>query len=385
MKLGPGSIVVGGILTALSVGCGGSSGAGNSGVTAAQACKDVAQARCNEGSECSLPEGVIGTGFNILENYGTDPATCVARQTLLCTNGLMAPATGNSPAKVEKCVAEFGTYTCQDFFDNQPPIDCAVTGSRANGAGCTFNGQCVSGYCQGTKTTICGTCADPPAAGADCSASVCWQGQRCLNAILQCSAVVSMNGDCDATHPCDRGLVCFGADAATNTSGTCETAGTRVGQACGGTMPGCDGTLGLYCGGTAGAKTCMRVIYAGVNDGSDGGAEPAAGSKDASAASAASAGGSADAGAAAGVPCGVLADGTHHGCVAGGCYTATGIASASELGTCKPSALDKAACDSTLGPDCMPPARCVATGAGTADASTVGTCVIPTASLCSSS
>jgi hypothetical protein len=328
-----------------------------SGPSIDKACADVAQARCNQGSECSLPETVTGTGFNILETYGT-LQTCLARQTLNCMNGLTAPGTGNSPAKVELCVTEFPTYTCQDFFDNEPPADCAVTGSRQNGAGCTFNGQCVSGYCQGTKNTVCGTCADPPAVGAECSDSTCAQGQRCVAAIQQCQDVVSMNGVCDATHPCDRGLACVGADAATMTSGTCETAGTRVGLACGGTMPGCDATLGLYCGGPAGSKTCMQVLYGA--DGADAGAQ------------------STDGGAGGGIPCGVLADGSHVGCIAGGCYTTTGPATGSDLGVCKPFAPDNMPCDTTLGPDCMPPARCVASSAG----SSAGTCLVPAASLC---
>jgi hypothetical protein len=372
MKLGPGWIAVGGVCSALAAGCGSSSSPGTG---VAQACADVALARCSQGSECTLPEGTTGTGFNILENYGEDPQTCIARQTLACTDGLIAPGTGNSPTKVEACVAEFGGYTCQKFFDNQPPTECAVTGSHANGASCTFNGQCLSGYCQGTKTSVCGACADPPAVGADCSASVCWQGQRCLASTQKCAAVVAMNGVCDATHPCDRGFVCFGADAATSTSGTCLAAGTHVGQSCGGTLPACDPTLGLYCGGPAGAKTCMQVVYGTATGSPDGGADASSAGKDA---------GPAGADAGAGVPCGVLPSGTHVGCVAGGCYTATGVASGTDLGACKPFAADNAACDSTVGPDCMPPARCVATGGGSTDGGSAGTCLVPTASMCPS-
>jgi hypothetical protein len=358
MKIGPGLVAVGGLWSALVAGCGSS---GSSGPSIAQACADVAGQRCNERSECTLPDGTTGTGFSLPENYG-DLSTCLTRETLNCTNGLMSPGTGNSPAKVELCAAEFVSYTCQNYFDNQPPTDCAVTGSEANGAGCAFNGQCGSGYCQGTKSSACGTCADAPAVGADCTNSSCTTGQRCLTATRQCAAVVSENGACDATHPCDKGLVCFGNDTATNTTGTCETAGTRVGQACGGTMPACDGTLGLYCGGPAGAKTCMRVIY-GAAGGPDGGADASAASP--------------DGGTGAGIPCGVLADGTHVGCVAGGCYTATGVASGTDLGACKPFAPDNGPCDYVLGPDCMLPARCAGTGVGTA-----GTCMVPQGSKC---
>lgn len=363
---------IGGVLLAL--GCGSSS---STGTTAAQACVDVAQARCNEGSTCTLPAGTGGTGFNILENYG-DLQTCLTRQTLACVDGLMAPQTGNTPAKVELCVTELASASCQSFFDNQPPTDCSVTGAAANGATCTFNGQCASGYCQGTKTSVCGTCAAPPAAGADCSSSTCAQGQRCVSSTMQCQTVAALNMVCDATHPCDRGLTCFGENATTGTAGTCEAAATQIGQPCGGTMPGCDGTLGLYCGGPSGSKTCMLVVY--PTGSAAGGADASAdGSTDAGA-DAGAAGAGAGSATPTGTPCGVLADGSHVGCAAGNCYTATGPASGSDLGTCKASAPDNMHCDTMLGPSCLPPARCVTSAGGTA-----GTCLVPNASMCPAS
>jgi hypothetical protein len=268
------------------------------------------------------------------------------REALACQNGLAAPATGNSPATVEMCVKEFATFSCQDFFDNNPPVDCSVTGSRAAGATCTFNGQCQSGYCQGAKTSVCGACAAPPAAGADCSDSTCWHNQRCVSPELVCGAVVAMNGACDATHPCDNGLTCLG-DTAT-TMGSCVTATTALGAPCGGGMAGCDNTLGLYCGGAAGAKTCMPMAMVE-----------------------------------AGMPCGTLPDGTRAACKAGDCFTATGPATAAQMGTCKAEVLESAtdpSCDTLLGPGCLPPARCVVSGAGTA-----GTCMVPVASMCPAS
>ena len=66
-----------------------------SGASIATACADVAQARCSETSVCSLGDGDSGTGFAILANYG-DKATCVARQTLNCTNALNAPDNGKT-------------------------------------------------------------------------------------------------------------------------------------------------------------------------------------------------------------------------------------------------------------------------------------------------
>jgi hypothetical protein len=271
--------------------------------------------------------------------YG-DTQTCVSRETLSCTNALAAPHTGQSPAKIESCTADFPTFTCQDFFDNNPPGDCVAAGTLANGAACAFNGQCQTAYCQGTKNSACGTCAAPPQPGADCTGSTCWHNQRCVASTMTCASVVSQNGACDATHPCDNGLACVG-DTAT-TMGTCQTAGTTVGAPCGGSMAGCDGTLGLYCAGAAGSKACAAMMLVGD-----------------------------------GQPCGVLADGSHVGCQAGDCFTATGPAGTGEMGGCKAAVDAPAACDTMLGPNCLAPARCVIAAGGTA-----GTCVVPAAHAC---
>jgi hypothetical protein len=140
-------------------------------------------------------------------------------------------------------------------------------------------------------------------------------------------------------------------------------------------MPGCDGTRGLFCGGPNGAKTCMRVIYPGYNGSvsADGGGTTATDGGGA---------GTATAPTPTGTACGLLADGSRVGCVAGNCYTATGTATGSDQGTCKPFAVDGAPCDTAVGPGCMFPARCVGGGAG--DGGTAGSCVVPVATLCAS-
>jgi hypothetical protein len=329
--------------------------------TIAQACAAIADARCNLRNECSRPDGTTDLGFNVLENYG-DIDTCRMREALACQNGLSAPQTGNSPNNVEMCVVAFASFSCMDFFDNSPPQACTPTGPLATGTTCTFNGQCQSGFCNGTKDSVCGTCGPPPTTGDDCSTSTCMRGDRCLAATSTCAAVVTSNGVCDETHPCDRELSCVGNNTKTMTTGTCETAGTREGVACGGTMPGCDGTRGLYCGGPSGAKTCRLVGYAGTTAGPDGGVTAS------------------DAGASgptpAGTVCGQLPDGSRVGCVAGTCTTATGVATGSDMGTCQPLAADGQPCDTMLGPGCMSPARCVTTSG------TTGTCIVPTSSMC---
>ncbi len=358
----------------VAAGCSSSSA---SGVSIASACADIASARCDQASICSLADGETGTGFNVLENYGSKE-TCVARQTLNCTNALNAPDNGNTPAQIEMCVAAFPAFSCTQFFDNQPPLPCQPTGPRAAGAPCTFNGQCLTGQCNGTKTSVCGTCGAAPATGTDCSDSTCADGERCVGATTTCQPIVASGGTCDTGHPCDRGFSCIGENTKTMTAGSCGPAATGIGSPCGGTMPGCDGTRGLYCGGPTGAKTCMRVIYPGYNGsvtaGADGGV--ATGSD-----------GGSDAGTApttaTGSPCGLLADGSRVGCVSGNCYTATGVATGSDQGTCRPFAGDGDPCDTAVGPGCMYPARCVVTG-GADGGGTTGSCVVPVATMCAS-
>jgi hypothetical protein len=149
------------VVAAWAASCGSTSGP-----SIQQACADLAAARCNQRSMCTMLSGSPAVGASLGRVYG-DMATCVQRETMACQNGLSAPQTGNSSTKVEACVKDFPTYTCTDFFDNNPPADCAATGARANGATCTFGGQCTSGYCQGAKTSVCGVCADTPADAAD--------------------------------------------------------------------------------------------------------------------------------------------------------------------------------------------------------------------------
>src|SRR4051812_9407778 len=112
-------------------------GCGKAGISADQACADLAQARCAKRDGCT-------SGVGITRNYG-DMATCLAREKLACTDALAADRTGNSPDLVEKCVAAYPTFSCADFADNRPPADCAPAGAGPDGAACAFNGQCQSG------------------------------------------------------------------------------------------------------------------------------------------------------------------------------------------------------------------------------------------------
>ena len=331
-------------------------GCGDSAVSTDNACTVLAQAQCSRRQVCAdtvAGQGATATypdGVYLLKNYG-DMATCLARQKLACVNSVSAPGTGTSPSQVEKCAAEFATWSCVDLFDNgaNPPPDCALPGKLANGDVCAFAGQCASRFCSGTKNASCGICANQPIAGTSCATSGCAPGQSCKTEssgdMLCRDRLVVGDVTCTSDTVCDAFSSCVGASTSDPTkSGVCTASSNSVGAVCGGTSPGCMGDLGLTCLGAAGAKTCQTVAYVRA---------PAA--------------------------CATLADGSRADCVAGDCFTPGAPAAASDTNaTCLAKVQDGAACDTQTGPLCLLPARCVIPAGGT----TTGTCVVPLASLC---
>jgi hypothetical protein len=332
-------------------GCGSSNN-----VSADSACTVLAQAQCSRRQVCADLASAGGVtaypdGIYVLKTYG-DMATCLAQQQLACANGLAAPGIGTSPAQVEKCAAEYSTWSCVDLYDNgaNPPPDCALPGKLANGATCAFNGQCTSRFCAGTKNANCGVCADEPVDGASCATSGCAPGQACktesTGAQLCRDRLAVGDATCTSDTVCTAFSSCVGASTSDPTkTGSCTTSATSVGAACGGaTGPSCESNLGLACLGASGAKTCQAVAYV-----------------------------------TAGAACATLADGSRGDCIAGDCFTPTGAAAASDTNAvCLGKATAGAACDTQVGPNCLAPARCVTSATGT----TAGTCVVPLASLC---
>jgi hypothetical protein len=305
-------------------------GCGASGISVDKACSDLATARCNKRQMCS-------NGARITRDFG-DSNTCLVREKLNCTNALAAPSTGNTPDKQETCSAAYAAQSCTDFFLGNPPAACINTGLLANGASCSFNGQCTSTYCTGDKNAQCGVCGDEPALGASCSADFCARGQFCDAVTTLCVTGGTAGAACNRQTPCDPGFQCVGATMAM--MGMCQAANTMMGMACDPTQrmaAACDPNLGLSC--NTMSKTCTAIAYVGD-----------------------------------GQPCGVKADGSSAGCAGGGqCVIPTGMT----MGTCKAPAADGAACDTAAGPPCLTPARCVLSGTGTA-----GVCQIVVASKC---
>jgi hypothetical protein len=309
----------------LAAACGGS-GVGSD---TEAACSARAQARCTKRDQCS-------NGASIVRVYG-DMTTCLDREKLSCTMGLSAPETGNSPALAMQCAAAYATQSCSDFINGLIPDACAPTGPRPAGAVCTFNAQCQSGYCGGSRTSVCGMCAALPAPGDSCTADNCAAGQSCVASTMLCQTLGGAGDACDGGHLCGSDLSCIG----TTGMQTCQPASDVAGSSCD-SMHSCDGTKGLHCESHSGTKTCTPTQYVGD-----------------------------------GMSCGTVGI-AFVGCANGGtCYTSTAATTSGETGTCKAAAPDGAACDIVAGPPCLSPARCVVAAGGTE-----GTCVVADPRTC---
>jgi hypothetical protein len=175
-------------------------------------------------------------------------------------------------------------------------------------------------------------CAPTPQSGDSCVVTADCGGQNglaCLDNI--CTHYADAGTACTDPTVCAPGTACTGVDGGQ----TCQAQGTTVGATCDGkgiTAPTCDANFGLAC--VSGA--CAAITLA-----------------------------------APGSTCGTLDGGAVVHCAASGtCVldTLDGGADAgkAKTGTCIGAAADNAACDTAVGPACVPTARCViATDGGT--------------------
>ncbi|HSQ64840.1 MAG TPA: hypothetical protein VLM85_16565 [Polyangiaceae bacterium] len=279
-----------------------------SSVSAKQACSDLATAVCAKVEQCAP---VILTSA-----YG-DTTTCIARAELSCNQSLALTNTSDTPSFAESCAQAWGSLSCADAFQNNPPKACQQTpGPLAAGAACGTAGQCASDVCL-AGASGCGTCGSAAAAGAACKATGdCADGLVCAadatNA-LRCVAPAASGADCTNT-PCQAGLVCAGATGAKKCA-----APLAAGSACDPATQGCDSAAGYWC--TPRGTRCVEIKFAG-----------------------------------SGQPCGYdTTTGDLTECSDSGFCV---LAAQSTLGTCLAAAADGAPCDNTKGPRCVPPATC---------------------------
>jgi hypothetical protein len=339
-------------------GCSGSTSTTSGGDASAEdqaACTAEAQAICTLRSGCSMTY--------LIDRTYADSSACETRTALSCVASLSAPGTAQSVSRVQACTSAYPSEACTDYLDGNPTSACVPpAGTGQTGAPCAFSGQCASTFCAVSQYQVCGTCQPLPQAGAACQvAADCGRNLGCAvptNATTgTCSTYAAQGGAClTGKQLCAAGLACVGDDPTNSTMGTCQTTGTSVGAACDATRKTaatCNTDMGLVCiptkkGSAVGTCQKIQLVGSGAMCG-DIGAAPITGYAD---------------------------------CAAGGvCIKQlTDAGTAANTGVCSPPAADGAACDSdtTKGPPCLTPAKCVPTS----DGGTAGTCTLPNPATC---
>jgi len=272
-----------------------------------EACASFADSLCNKFKGC-FPE--------LFPSAYTDVANCVARQKLSCKNIVGGKGTAITSSDITTCGNGISNASCDKLYnsDNTPLDGCKPkAGSLGAGTACQDDSQCSTQYCK-FGTSSCGACGNRVAAGSKCeSTNDCEFGLVC-GGNGTCVKPGAAGDSCSNDKPCGGKLVCKTATAG-STSGTC-TAPAGTGESC--TGNDCDGSKALFC---AESGQCQSAKFA-----------------------------------APGEACGIVS-GTFVGCSGPGavCVRAGNAAS----GTCKAGAKDGEACDTTKGPFCQAPARCV--------------------------
>jgi hypothetical protein len=318
----------------LLIGCSGSSTPDSGSLTPDEACAAIASVRCAKRQTCEP-----GT---LTAQYG-DVTTCVARDKANCVSSFSAPGSGNTPAATKACADAYPSWSCPDWYNNVIPDACKTpAGTKPMGNPCLFSSQCQSAFCGIATGATCGSCASIPTVGTSCAAGVSCGGNGlyCEPNSLTCQKLVTSPGyACDAGS-CGYLLGCVVAlDAG---SGTCQPLGL-LDAGCDGQQhaaPTCAGALSYTCI----FRYCVYDLYAG-----------------------------------AGQMCGTNRDaGTYTRCAAGG--SCQGSAGAQ---TCVAAAAEGFDCDTSLGIDCLAPARCVSTnGMATDGGPVLGKCTLSSGMTC---
>jgi|HubBroStandDraft_5_1064220.scaffolds.fasta_scaffold121427_1 hypothetical protein len=285
------------------------------------ACTMLATAHCTQLMTCSPAD--------LNKQFGTI-AVCITRQALTCSGELAATDTGASASGVIACADALTAEACPAFLGRGSPMACVFAGP--NDGTCAFAAQCGTSFCSIGANALCGVCQNDPAPGAACTANGCGPNLGCDSNNNLCEAFAEANQACNPTTPCDHGLACVGDTKTQN--GSCQPQIATLGGACDETRKTratCSDDAGLTC--NTNTNQCV--------------AQPLV---------------------AAGQPCGAI-NGVDTECTAGAtCNAATG--------KCVAPAADGAACDTSKGPGCLDPARCIPT------TGTAGTCKLPGSQAC---
>jgi hypothetical protein len=181
-------------------------------------------------------------------DYGGDVASCIAYGTKLCM-GADNPAAGLMPAMLRACTAEIDKGSCSDFLSGALQ-SCRLTGSRQNGAKCSYSRDCQSGRCAGGDLGQCGTCGGLASEGGPCERRRdCAPGMLC-NSAHACAKPRTADQPCTGAADCGKGFFCNGT--------ACAALITTAGAKC--ESNGCDLDQELFCHETK--KICVAVELA---------------------------------------------------------------------------------------------------------------------------
>jgi hypothetical protein len=241
----------------------GGSGEGGSGTSAQKACADDAASYCAQLQTCA-PFLVLARygDSGVASDGGSAGTTCVARRTASCLDQLAAPGTGFTGDALEACTVARHALDCASFLNGKLlPKACRVTGAIPNSNACRYDAQCGGSYCRYASGASCGTCVALGATCSPCAANADCDGDLACASDGMCHPPVASGGLCDATHPCQQGLVCIG--------GTCTAPG-GIGATCAAANKGvdCDYAQGAYCDTSAGSCKAYAEAQTGSACGS---------------------------------------------------------------------------------------------------------------------
>jgi hypothetical protein len=298
------------------------------GPSATAACATIALDRCTKVMTCSPPD--------LQKQFGTEQV-CLTREQLACGDNVNAVDTGATPEGILACAAALTAESCAVFLSPGAPSACIFTGP--NSGTCSFESQCGTQFCAVGAHAQCGLSEAYPVVGTSCVDSECGEkGLVCDKNTSKCAQPALQNQTCNPTIPCAHALACVGSINGSN--GRCELEVTTLGGSCDFTrrnLPSCNIDVGLTCS-HATNKCVMQPIVA------------------------------------AGKTCGQV-NSIDTACIGG---THCFIPRNQTSGKCVADAPEGMACNTSAGPDCFFPARCMwSTATGP-----TGTCQLPGTTSC---
>ncbi len=281
-------------------------------------CNQQAAAICRKMSDCSQ--------FRLQAVYG-DEVTCEGQQKQECLSLLQADGTSRTPDQASTCASALRQQSCDDFVANVVIDGCeAQPGALSPGKACIDNAQCDTAFCKVTSSSAgaCGVCGSKMASK---SGEVCNATQPCETGLVctggTCGAGGTTGYACDETTPCAPNYACMGSGAIGDggvTKATCVALGTG-GASCNQATAPCAEAQGFAC--DPAAKTCSPITLGASDDDCDNGVFQ---------------------------------------CSGGTCRASPEAgpeAGPDEPRICIPTAIIGSSCDVVAGPDCMAPAVCI--------------------------